>query len=222
MFGVNPFPSSPTGEWGVGQLESRTGKDRTKAVIETGPKVGKLIEHLVDEASHSVEPGLHPAMALPGAGAEPLGPGRGVSPVVAGLEQGLGGNASEHRVGRRTKPFPKPDLIAVDEELAGDGLAEIAVGLLADQQVGKLALVAGHRQVVLGSALPLQLAVTGEQCPGDTQMIEGNVAESEVELEVGSRGDPTRKLLGQDQVVVGVSEDGAYIAHIWPTSSGMS
>lgn len=75
MFGMDPFPTAPTGKRRNNQFQTGAGENRIQSGIETGAKVGRLIEHLVDEASHGVKPALHAAMAFLGTSAEPLGPG---------------------------------------------------------------------------------------------------------------------------------------------------
>ena len=138
------------------------------------------------------------------------------------------------------EPIPEKPLVDVEEQLTDDCVGEVAVGLLDEQQIGELALDATHGQVVLVSSLPFDLAGQRVQGTGDTEMVEGDVAQGDIELELGGVGDPLTEPLGHNHVVVGMGEqpgdlrievghrcavrrsaDDA-LAHICPTSSGIS
>ena len=100
----------------------------------------------------------------------------------------------------------------------------------------ELALGAEHRQVVFGAPLPFigpGKRVEGTRHP---EMVEGDVAQGDVLLELGSSRDPFPEALGQHEVVVGVRQQhresvvevhrrGAGrggTGHMCPTSSGIT
>jgi hypothetical protein len=135
---------------------------------------------------------------------------------------------------------PEENLVGVVEELTDHGVAEVAVGLLHQEEVEELTLGAEHGQVVLGPACSLDMASMGVEGAGDSEMVEREVAQSDVLLELGGVRDPLAETLGHHQVVVGVSQQsgdarvecwlGCPVGsaarhvprHIWPTSSGIS
>ena len=62
-----------------------------------------------------------------------------------------------------------------------------------------------HGEVVLVVSPTLQFGGMGEQRPGHTEVVEGDVCQCDVLLELGGAADPLTEPLRHDQVVVGVA-----------------
>ena len=52
-----------------------------------------------------------------------------------------------------------------------------------------------------------EFAEVGKEGAGNTEVIQSDIAESEIEFEIRCRSDPARELLSEDEVVVGVAEE---------------
>ena len=72
--------------------------------------------------------------------------------MVAHLFQSFSGNGRQLRIAAVQQPAVQGDVPDVDKELAGDGVGKIAVGLLHQQQVAELALIAAEGQGIFVAA----------------------------------------------------------------------
>jgi hypothetical protein len=103
--------------------------------------------------------------------------------VIASLFDRFRGDRCEALVARAREPLVQRQLKGVDQHLAHDGLAEIAVRLLDERRIQVLAVLAQERDVILAAAAPLELAGIGQQQPRLTNEVEGDVGEPEILLE---------------------------------------
>ncbi len=149
--------------------------------------------------------------------------------VVGGLFDGLGCDAGEPIVAGCSETGPDEGVIGVHEQRTHHRAGEISVRLLAENEVRELAFVPQERQVVLGAPVALEVRRVLVAGAGDAEMVEGEVAEGDVLLEVGSPRDPLAEPLGEYEVVVPASNQECRepvgrlrCRHMCPTSSGMS
>ena len=129
--------------------------------------------------------------------------------VIAGLLEGPRRDPGQSRVIGEGQVGPELDLIDVEEDAPHHGVGEIAIGLLHEEEVEELALRPPHGVVVLAAPFPFQAprrARMSSAC--HPEVIEGDVAQGDVLLELGGSGNPFTEPLGQDQVVVGVGDQG--------------
>ena len=165
-------------------------------------------------------------MALIRAVAQPDHQVRAPLPVVGHLlDRFLGdlGEASLRRVLERIQHRVVP---GIEQELPHQGLGEVAVGLLDQQDVAELRGVAQIGQVVGRPAGPLQPPGQPEPELGLADQIEGDVGQRDILLDRRGVAAPFGDPVAEDQAVVAEPErvlgQGRVIHHIAPTSSGMS
>ena len=106
------------------------------------------IEEFGGERPQPVDRGLHAPATVIGAVAEPHGPLQRVVVVVGGFLHALGGNAGEQFVGRADEFFVQEELVRAEEQLARDRVREVAVLLLDQMHVAKVALGAQVGEIV--------------------------------------------------------------------------
>ncbi len=121
------------------------------------------------------------------------------------------------------KRLVQAELPGVEQELADDGVAEIAVRLLDERQVEVLRFLAQVCELVLAAAAALELPGMREQQPRLPEQVERHVGEPEVLLERRRVPDPFAEPLREHEVRVGEPQDVAPVRrHSVFTSSGMS
>jgi hypothetical protein len=125
-------------------------------------------------------------MRLVGTVAHPHGPSGREAQVVVSLLECLGGDTRQRVVVGFGQVLPERHLVGIEEELAKYGVGKIAVGLLDEQQICELALIPEHRELVFGTPLAFDFTGAGVEGPGDAEMIEGDIAQSNVDLEFGA------------------------------------
>ena len=89
-------------------------------------------------------------------------------------------------------------------------MGEVTVGLLHEEDVEELPFRPPHGEVVLCAPFPLELAGMCVEGTCHPEMIQGDVAQGYVLFELGRPRDPLTETLGQDQVVIGVSDEGTH------------
>ena len=124
--------------------------------------------------------------------------------VVVDLLQRLLGDRGERRVARVAQRGVELEHVGRGDELAGDRLSEVAVGLLDEPAAAELGLVAEVGEVVL--AAPVRRARVVQQRAGVPEQVEGDVAERDVLFEFGGARDPPAELLREDQGVIAQPE----------------
>lgn len=150
-------------------------------------------------------------MALGGAVPEPQDPLLGVVPVVGDLLDGLRRQPRELAVPGR-QPLVQQVLVDGEVELAGDGVGEVAVGLLDQLEVAEGPLLAEVGQLVL-------VTDEREQHPRLPQQVQGDVGEGHLLLQDGGVARPLPQPVREHQRVVAECEGGA---HRCFTPSGIS
>ncbi len=131
---------------------------------------------------------------------EPQGPLFGVVAVVGDLLDGLGGERREQAVAGGQFGVEQV-LVGGEVQLAGDGVGEVAVGLLHQLEVGEGALLAQIRQFVL-------VADQRQQHAGLAEQVQGDVGEGDLLLEDGGVAGPLAEAVREHQRVVAEGEGG--------------
>src|SRR6188768_244050 len=115
------------------------------------------------------------------------------------------------------------ELPGIEQELANDRVAEVAVRLLDQRQVEVLRLLAPIRERILAATLALELARVRQEEPSLAEEVERDVREPEILLERRRVPDPFAEPLREHQVRVGQPQDvPATGRQSVFTSSGMS
>ena len=173
----------------------RTRGDAVQAIDERF-----VAEQLVDVRPDIAESADHARARLVGAAREAQHPLDRVVAVVVDLLDRLLGDRGEGRVARETQRRVELEHVRRDDELPGDRVGEVAVGLLDDPRAAELGLVAEVGEIVL--AAPVGRARVVQERARVAEQIECDVAERDVLLELGRAGDPPAQLLRQDERVV--------------------
>jgi hypothetical protein len=207
MFGMESVPPSPSLEGILWSVQSRLAQDIIDPLIPGRSQIGMLLKQLVDKTPHVAESRFHPLSAFLSAITETDDP-RGREPeVVASLQEGLGGNSGKGVVAVPAQFLPQTQLIGIEQDLASDGLGEVSVRLFTDEQIGELAFGTEHGQLILGATI----LSDPQERSCNSQMIEGDVAESDIRLQVRCPGHPLSQPLGDNEVVISVIECGSHI-----------
>ena len=164
-------------------------------------------EQLRQVGQHPVEPGLHPAVRLLGAVAEPHDPQGRVVAVVAHLLERLAGHPGEDGVAGTEQSGIQLSLVRGEPQQPGHLLPEVAPLLLDEVDVAPVPLVAQHREVVLAAARAVERADVRVERPGLPEQVEGDVPEGHVLLELRRVGHPLAEPLRVDHRVVRQTED---------------
>jgi hypothetical protein len=139
-------------------------------------------------------------MADLGAVAQAQGPLLGVVAVVGDLLDRLRRERRERAVAGSEFGVQQV-LVGGEVQLAGDGVGEVAVGLLHELEVGEGALLAQIRQLVL-------VAGQGQQHAGLAEQVERDVGEGDLLLQDGGVADAFAQAVGEHQRVVAEGERG--------------
>src|SRR6202023_2905950 len=135
------------------------------------------------EAPQGIERCLNTVMTLLGSVAEAHEPAAAEAMVITGFLERLGGDGGETCVRGRQQALVDLKLPGIEQPLAHDRVAKVAVRLLGKCQVGKLRRITQEGQRVLVTPPALELARVREQQPRLSDQIEGEVSELEVLLE---------------------------------------
>ena len=157
-------------------------------------------EQLVQVRPHVVEAFLDATLGLVGAQAQAQNPLCRVVLVVLDLLDRLVRDGGQGLVLGGLQRRVELVLVEGEQQLAGDGLPEVTVLLLDQADRAELLFVAEVREVVLGLA-PRGTRV-GQEEASVTHHVQGNVAQGNVFLELGSSGDPPAQALSQHQGIV--------------------
>ena len=200
-----------------GSLELRVGENRCQGrakLFFEGTRVGRDLpgdqsfeclvdlEQLGDETPAPVEPVAHALRALLGAVAEPHRPFRGELAMIGDFLDRLGGELAQELVRRTRQPLQQHVLPGGIEQVPGDGLGEVAVGLLDQEAVAEIENVAVEGERVAVAALVLAFAGCAEQVGRLTDQVERQVGETEVDLERGRVAAPFAEALAEHQSIV--------------------
>src|SRR2546429_8753291 len=120
-------------------------------------------EQFGGETPQGIEPCLNPLVTLRGAVAETYEPAAAEAMVITGFLERLGGDGAETRVRGPEQPCVDLQLPGVEQPLAHDGVAKVAVRLLGECQVGEIRRITQKGQRVLVTSPALELAGVGEQ-----------------------------------------------------------
>ena len=146
-----------------------------------------------------VHGGLGACVALVGAVAEADHPFRRVAQMVGALLLRLGGDGRERGVLGRHHGAPVGIGEGGIEQLADDGVGEVAVGLLDQQQVPVLVGVAQVGVLVLVVAGPLDLGGVGVEQARLPDQVEPDVGERHVLLQHRRTSAPLRQPVAEDE-----------------------
>src|SRR5258708_3885842 len=130
-------------------------------------------EQLGAEAPQAVERRLNTVVTVLGAVAEADEPAAAEAMVVTGFLERLGGDRAETAVRGPQQPLVDLQLPGIDEPLAHDRMAKVAVRLLGECQVDELRRITQKSQRVLIAPPALELPGIGEQQPRLPDQIEG-------------------------------------------------
>jgi len=158
--------------------------------------------------------------------------------VVTGFLERLGGDGAETAVRGCQQPLVELELPGIDEPLAHDRAAKVAVRLLGECQVEKLRRIAQKGKRVLVTPAALELPGVGEQQPRLPDQIERQVGEPQVLLQRRRVTDPLAQALPEHEARVSEAQHVANVrrllrrialvrrvgsrAHRFLTSSGMA
>src|SRR5512132_2508564 len=159
-------------------------------------------EKLVDTGPEAIHARLHTTMTLLGTVTQAPGPAGGMVLVVVDLLDRFARDSGDGRVDRVGQPRVEQTLVCGEEELPGDGLREVAVGLFDELNVNEVALIPEKSEVVLGPARGLDLPRVRQQDAGLTEQVESDVGERDVFLELRGIRRPLAESLGEDERVV--------------------
>ena len=174
------------------------------AATSTSFVVGE--EQLAGVGPEVVERGLHPAVALVAAVAEADDEVGGAFEVVGDLLGGLGGDLGDAGVGGGGQRLQELVVQGVEQELAHQRLAEVAVRALDEEDVAEVPGVAQVGEVVGAAALALDLGGEAEPELGLADQVERDVGERDVLLERRGVAAPFRDAVAEDQGVVAGAE----------------
>ena len=99
------------------------------------------------------------------------------------------------------------DGVGVKEELADDGVSEVAVGAFAEQRVAEFGLVAEIGESILVAALAFDSAGEGQPSAGLANLVESDVGQGDVLFEGWAVACPQAELLAEDEGVVAEAEE---------------
>src|SRR5207244_3700077 len=129
-------------------------------------------EQFGSETPQGIERCLNPLVTLRSAVAEAYEPAAAEAMVITGLLERLGGDGAETRVRGPEQPRVDLELPGIEQPLAHDRVAKVAVRLLGERQVGKLRRITQKGQRVLVTPPALELACVREQQPRLPDQIE--------------------------------------------------
>src|ERR1700686_340756 len=128
-----------------------------------------------------------------------------------GFLERLGGDGAETRVGGRQQALVDLKLPGVEQPLAHDRLAKVAVRLLGECQVGELRRITQKGQRVLVTPAALDLARVGEQQPRLPDQVQGEVGERQILLERRRLAGPLAEALPEYETRVTEAQDVAKV-----------
>src|SRR5256886_14565295 len=134
--------------------------------------------------------------------------------VITGFLERLGGDGAETRVRGPEQPCVDLQLPGIEQPLAHDGVAKVAVRLLGECQVGEIRRITQKGQRVLVTSPALELARVGEQQPRLPDEIERQVGESQVLLECRRVTDPLAQALPEHEARVGEAQHVANVRRL--------
>ena len=186
-------------------------------------------KHLAHIGPEQVERGLHAVMALRGAVAQRDHRLGGALNMVLHLLDRLGRNRRDLGIGRCRQPGQHRQMPAVEQELAQDGLAEIAIGLLHQQHVAEVPDVAQHGKVIRAAALAFNLSRKAQPHLRLPDEVQRDIGQRDIFLQRRRVAAPFADPVAQHEgVVAHPAQKFEQLAlvhlrhHMAPTSSGMS
>jgi len=205
MLGVEPIPATGPLIRVIGDPQSRLGE---YFVYPRPPGFEIWPRELGGVPPQRVDGALGPAVGFLRAVTETDQPAAGELVVIDSLLSGSCSYSGQRLIVGVREILPNEPLVDIEEELANDGLGEVAVRLLDEQEVEELTLASSHGEVILGPPFALDPSCVRVEDAGHPEMVESDIAECDVDLEIGGAGNPLPQALGQNHVVVGVRHDG--------------
>lgn len=197
----------------VGNRQLRLGEDGRDHAVEPGTQArrghGRIAESLdqliVAEQLVDVRPDItdrpdDAGAGLLGATREAQHPLHGVIAVVVDLLERFLGDRGEGLVAAAAQRRVELEHVGRHDELSGDRLGEVAVGLLHDPRATELGLVAEEGEVVFAAAVVRPRVV--QERARVAEQVERDVAQGHVLLQLRGPRDPGAQLLGEDEGVI--------------------